>query len=352
MAIPGFCKWLSKWPGDGGQPRLSRRTLIGSAAAGLLCAQEGEVSNFDLSLLDESTVPAELFFIRDHFPAPKTSSAGWKLSVSGAVANPLEISYEELSEQARKILPVTIECAENPVGGGLVGHAEWTGVTLASILERARASSDAGFVRLSGADGFSRTISLAKALYPDTLIAYAMNGEKLPASHGHPLRAVIPGWYGMASIKWLQRVEVLISEDVFPDYVRRVRSLLSGTRPAGAIAEMHVKSAFARPLDGAILTGRRFIVRGAAWAGENRVHQVEVSTDGAKSWQTARLSAEPLRYTWVQWTHEWKIPGAGQYELAVHASDDADRRQPAGRAPDRADGYELNSWQTVRVTVR
>ena len=112
-----------------------------------------------------------------------------------------------------------------------------------------------------------------------------------------------------------------------------------------------MKSAFARPLEGAILMSRRFTIRGAAWAGENRVRQVEVSTDAGKSWQAARLTSDPLPYAWVQWTHEWKIPGPGQYELVARAEDDRSRRQPEERASDRADSYEQNSYQTVRVTV-
>jgi Oxidoreductase molybdopterin binding domain/Mo-co oxidoreductase dimerisation domain len=178
----------------------------------------------------------------------------------------------------------------------------------------------------------------------------AMNGEKLTASHGFPLRAVIPGWYGMASVKWLRRIELLASDAARNDYVRVTRSLLAGTRPAGAVTAMSINSAFSRPLDGAVLSGRRFVVRGAAWAGEARVRRVEVSMDG-KSWQAARLASEPVPYAWVQWSYDWRIHGAGQFDLTVRAEDDRGRSQPAGRASDRADEYERNMWQTVRVTV-
>jgi DMSO/TMAO reductase YedYZ molybdopterin-dependent catalytic subunit len=279
------------------------------------------------------------------------SVAGWKLSLSGAVAAPFEISDDELAAQARKMLPVTLECAENPVGGGLVSHAEWAGVSLASLLEKARPSADARVVRLVGADGFSRSIPLAKAMHPDTLIAHGMNGSRLPLNHGFPVRAVIPGWYGMDSIKWLSRVEVLADEAPPRDYVRLVRSLLTGTRPSGPVTAMNVKSAFARPVDGAILVGRRFRVRGAAWAGENRISKVEVSTDGVKSWQTARLASDPAPYAWVYWTHEWKIPGAGSYELAVRATDDRGRQQPLELSAERVDDYERDACQRIRIIV-
>src|SRR6266498_1580696 len=149
METRGFYRWHSKWPGDGGQHLLSRRVLLASALACVSKAQNTEISNFDLSLLDEWTVPSDLFFVRNHFPVPNVSAAGWKLQVNGAVSMPFEISYEDLLGLPRKSLPVTIECAENQVGGGLVSHAEWGGFSLASILTKAVTGQDARFVRLS-----------------------------------------------------------------------------------------------------------------------------------------------------------------------------------------------------------
>jgi DMSO/TMAO reductase YedYZ molybdopterin-dependent catalytic subunit len=309
------------------------------------------VSNFDFSLLDEGNTPADLFFIREHFPAPTVSSAGWKLSIGGIVDAPTEISFDELVAQAPRRLPVTIECAENAPAGGLISHAEWSGVSMASLLKKARPGADASSVRLSGADGFSRTIPLGKAIHVDTLLAYQMNGEKLAAKHGFPLRAVIPGWYGMDSVKWLHRIDVLKEPAPEQGYVRQVRSLLAGTRPDGAVTAMNVKCEFSRPLDGAILRGRHFIVRGAAWAGENRVRTVEVSVDAGKSWQPARMLLPPQPYAWVHWSYTWAIKAAGEHELSARASDDQGRRQPSARASDRVDPYELNQPQTIRVTV-
>src|SRR5206468_3324474 len=130
------------------------------------------------------------------------------------------------------------------------------------LLARASPGAEARFVKLSGADGFSRAIPLEKAMHPDTLIAHNMNGEKLRVKHGFPLRAVVPGWYGMDSVKWLRSVEVLAGDIPAQSYFRQVRSLLAGARPDGPVTAMNVKAAFSRPLDGAILTGRRFAVHG------------------------------------------------------------------------------------------
>ncbi len=334
---------------------LSRRAFLGGSLAVVAWGQQPEISAFDLSLLDGWLTPAESFFVREHFPPPKVPAQGWALKVTGAVAAPFEVSYDDLLRAPRKTLPVTLECAENPVGGGLVSNAEWAGVTLDSLLERAQPTPEARAVRLVSADGYRRSIPLEKARHADTLIAHGMNGERLPEKHGFPLRAVVPGWYGMDAVKWLERIEVLSGDDTDAasgqDYQRVTRSMLLGVRQAGAVTAMNVKAAFSRPVDGAILIGRNFIVRGAAWAGENRVRSVEVSVDGGKSWAPARLAGEPRPYAWAQWSYDWKIAGPGGYGLAVRASDDAGRTQPSERARDRADNYEQDSWQAIRVTV-
>ena len=350
MANRASYKWHSRLPGSGA---LSRRALLLGGGASALHAQKPETIAFDLSLLDDPAVHNELFFLREHFPQPGgLSSASWKLSITGAAATPAALSFDEVLALPRRTLAVTIECAENPVGGGLVSHAEWTGCSLGTALAKAQPAANARFVRLTGADGFNHTIPLAKALHPDTLLVSSMNGEKLPAPHGFPVRAIVPGWYGMPSVKWLQRVELLADEPVAAEgYRRQTRSLLAGARDEGAVSAGGVKSVFTRPLDGAIFTRRgKFVVRGAAWAGENRVRSVEVSVDGSKTWQPAQLN-EANPYAWARWSWEWKIAAAGEFELAVRAADDRGRQQPGQRDPSRIDGYEWDSWQTIRVTV-
>lgn len=353
MGIRESYRWLSKSPGDGGQRNLlTRRTFLSSAFAAIASGEGAEISNFDLSLIDDLVVPNDLFFVREHFAAPRTLGGAWKLSITGAVTQPKTYSLEEITSLQRKSLPITLECAENPVGGGLVSHAEWTGVPLASLIEQARPESKALFVRLSGADGFSRSIPIAKALHPDTLLAFSMNGETLPPKHGYPLRAVVPGSYGMDSIKWLNEVRILSDESRDDDrYARLTRSLLTGARPTGRISTMLVKSAFSRPVDGAILRSRKFIIRGIAWSGQSRIHLVEVSIDAGKTWLKASLNEQLSEYSWVLWSSEWKIPTAGDYELVVRATDEQGSVQPSERATDRVDGYELNTWQRIRVHV-
>lgn len=338
MATRESSRWPSKLSGD----PLTRRVLLSQVFSAVLPAQKAELSAFDLSLLGDPAVPNELFFVREHFPQPKDLSSVWRLSLPGR-----DISLDELAAAPSIDLPVTLECAENPVGGGLVSHAVWTGVPVNSLLSPSQAGS---FVRLTGADGFARTIPAEKALHKDTLLAYQMNGEKLPQKHGFPIRAIIPGWYGMDSVKWLRSIEFVPSEDSRQDYIRLKKSLLVGSTAAGTVTEIQVKSAFTRPQDAAILMSRRFTLRGVAWAGENRIQQVEVSTDGGKSWRLARIDVAPP-FSWTLWSLDWQIPRAGEHELAVRAKDHKGRQQPFLRPSDRLDNYEWAAVQRIKVTA-
>ncbi|MCI0422156.1 MAG: molybdopterin-dependent oxidoreductase [Acidobacteria bacterium] len=335
---------------------FSRRQFTTQFLAGLFCAKagasslgqdnpKGEISQFDLSLLHDWITPALSFFIRSHFAIPAQNGGGWTVSLGGAVAVAYEVFGQDFAGQDQKRLVVTLECAENPVGGGLVSNAEWTGISLRALLEKARLLPEAQVVRLLGGDGYERIIPLSKAMHPDTLLVDQMNGDKLLVSHGGPLRALLPGWHGMDSVKWLRRIDVLAAGEN-QTYLRRSRS--GRVMP---ITKMNAKSVFARPVDGAILFRRRLLCRGTAWAGEKKVHKVEVSTDGAHSWQLAGLLDPPLPYAWVRWEYGWKIPAPGNYELVVRATDESGRTQPADRDPDRMDEYEQISCQRVRVSV-
>src|SRR5437016_1257534 len=183
--------------------------------------------------LESLITPTESFYVRTHFPIPSIDRDAWWLHVEGDVENPFAINYEQLLEFESVTIPVTLECAGNnrsflapkvkgvQWGLGAVGTAEWTGVPLSILLDRARARPEACEVILEGADGgllaeaksppgemhFARSVPLAKASQ-NVLLAYEMNGNDLPPEHGFPLRAVVPGWYAVASVKWLQRIVV------------------------------------------------------------------------------------------------------------------------------------------------
>lgn len=362
--------------------RFSRRVFVGSASSGaasLLWPRRataqgqgpsgglpGEVTSFDLGLLDDWLTPNDLFFVRNHFAVPQLSAHQWKLAFSGAVSAPFELSYDDLAAERQERLTATLECAENPVGGGLVSNAKWSGVSLAALLKKAGLRAEARFVRFWAADGatqsslgYTRSIPISKAMSPDSLLALRMNGEPLPAAHGFPARAILPRWYAMDSVKWLRKVEVLTdvgNRAIMTAAYQRQRRSGAVALPREPISTMKVKSVFSRPLDGAILMGRRFIVRGAAWAGVSRVRQVEISSDGGQSWHAAQLepnSAPSARQpsSWVFWNYVWRIPSPGEHELIVRAMDERGQLQPAARDKERIDAYEQNSYQHVRCTA-
>jgi DMSO/TMAO reductase YedYZ molybdopterin-dependent catalytic subunit len=199
---------------------------------------------------------------------------------------------------------------------------------------------------------FARTLPIEKALDPDTLLAYRMNSAPLPPEHGYPLRAVVPGWYAMDSVKWLVGIDALDHSDTGPfmtrDYVaRRLEAVGSKSYQ---LTSLRVKSQIARPRDGETITQKSYSIRGAAWAA-GALAKVEVSTDGGATWNTPRLEGEPLAYTWSLWNYQWNIETPGRYTLMARARDAAGDEQPRGRDPNRLDTYERNSYHAVECTV-
>jgi DMSO/TMAO reductase YedYZ molybdopterin-dependent catalytic subunit len=334
---------------------------------------------FPFASLDSFLTPNKLFYVRNHFAAPKLDAETWRLKVEGAVKKPLELTHAEILKLPARTVPVTLECAGNgraflepkakgvPWQLGAVGTSEWTGVTLASVLERAGVKSEAVDVVLEGADfgevknepkpdgklHFARGLPLAKALKPEVLLAHRMNGEALPVAHGFPLRAVVAGWYGMASIKWLQRIVVtdrpFHGYEQTTDYTVWVRR--DGLPILTPLASMEVKANIARPAAGEVVpAGKPYRIHGAAWAGESDLSKVEISTDGGTSWSLAGLVDESKPYCWRRWEYTWEKPTAGKHQLLARATDGSGRTQPAKRDPDRRN-YAISHVVPVAIEV-
>jgi len=302
------------------------------------------------------------FFIRNHFRTPTINEDKWSLEISGMVAKPQKLSYSDLLLTSSVRHPLTLECAGNPSGGGGVSTAVWSGIPLAELLKGAGLHSGATTVVFHGADSgegedvppgthFARAIPLEKALDPSTLLAYEMNGAPLPADHGFPLRALVPGWYGMDSVKWLTRIEVL--QEPFKGFFQEERYVAvkaSGERQT--ITRIRVNSKFLRPSNEEEIRGKTYRVEGVAWAGESKVSRVELRFDQAAGWEPAMLADSPAALVWTPWSYEWRIPHPGQYTLEVRAVDNEGHAQPAARDPDRKDAYELNTPHRISVSVR
>ncbi len=336
---------------------------------------------FPFASLDSFITPTDRFFTRCHFPIPKIDVQSWKLKVEGAVERPLELTYADLRKLSARTLTALLECAGNsriflvpPARGvgwelGAVGNAEWTGVPLAAVLEKAGVKSSAVEVVLEGADKgtvrtdpqspgeiyFARSLPVERARHADTLLALQMNGVDLPPAHGFPMRALVPGWYGMASIKWLQRI--VVTDRPFQgffqtyDYSYFVRR--DGLPTMTPITVQQVKSQIARPAPHEVLPANRpYRVHGAAWAGEPAIARVEVSTDAGKTWAEARLLGDSVRYAWRLWEFPWRTPEQrGKHTLMCRATDAAGRTQLLRHDEDRRN-YMIHHVLPIEVEVR
>ncbi len=275
--------------------------------------KEPENLEFPFSTLDSFITPNEKFFIRSHFAIPKLETDSWRLKIEGAVDQALEINYDELLSMPSRTIVAMLECAGNsrvflvPQANGTqwelgaVGNAEWTGVPLKAVLERAGLHPDAVEVVLEGADTgeskeepktsgiihFARSLPLGKALDPEVLLVYRMNGVQLPQFHGFPVRAIVPGWYSMASVKWLTRI--VVTTRPFNGYFQSSEYSYwtrSNELPTlMPVTEIEIKAAIARPaMHEVVPANADYRMHGAAWTGESEVTKVEVSIDGGQTW--------------------------------------------------------------------
>jgi DMSO/TMAO reductase YedYZ molybdopterin-dependent catalytic subunit len=312
--------------------------------------------------LKSVVTPNADFFIRNHFKTPTISEAEWSLEIGGTVAKPLKLSYADLLLTSSVQRPLTLECAGNLSGGRGVSTAVWSGMPLAALLKQAGVEAKATTVVFHGADAgegegvppgthFARAIPMEKAMDASTLLAYEMNGAPLPPEHGFPLRALVSGWYGMDSVKWLTRVEV--SQEPFKGYFQQERYVaVQSNGERHAITRMRVNSKFLRPLDEEEIRGKAYRIEGVAWAGEGKISKVELRFDGKGEWQPAVLGESAVPMVWTAWSYAWNIPRADHYTIEVRATDDAGNGQPMARDPDRRDEYELNTPHRIGVNVR
>ena len=343
--------------------------------------KEPENLEFPFSTLDGYLVPNERFYVRSHFATPTIDARTYKLRIEGAVERPLEIGYDELRSLGREKATALLECAGNSrvfltpkVKGvawelGAVGTAEWTGVPLAAVLKRAKLKDSAVDIVLEGADSgeikdepkaprilpFARSLPRAKALGHEILLAYQMNGTELPTAHGYPVRAVVPGWYAVASVKWLTRIIAL--EKPFSGFHQTIDYSYwtqdHGLPTLVPVTEIQVKSEIARPEFHEVVPANTvYRVHGAAWTGESEISRVEVSTNGGASWQPARLADKSRRHAWRLWEYSWRTPAnRTRVTLMSRATDKTGRTQPLMHDRQRG-AYMVNMVLPIDVDVR
>jgi len=336
-----------------------------------LPSSEPQNLSFPLESIAGSVTPPDLFFVRDHFREPDLSVSAWRLKIEGRVAKPLELKLADVLESPTKELEAVLECAGNPTIGSAASNAIWEGVPLSALLDQAGAAHDAVAVLFEGADSgrllegspelpYCQIVPMEKCVRPESLLAFKMNGRLLPRRSGFPARALFAGWYGMDSVKWLQRLVVLGPSDQVPNfqlsgmnklYNRMVKAAANDEMKITRLTEIQVRSAIAWPADNTRLPTGRFEIRGFAWTGTGLVRRVSFSADGGRAWAPAQLESQPKLFTWVRWKYLWSA-APGEHVLMSRAVDDAGREQPLVRDPSRKDGYELNFCAPVRCSVR
>jgi sulfite oxidase len=365
----------------------TRRALLASLGASLLWGGpktgmrvlSSRPEGFEMPMEGFSTwiTPVEKFFVRSHHYTPDVKLRDWKLSVVGKVATPLVWTLDELKKLPRVELVSVLECAGNGRGlyepsmpglqwkYGAVGNARWAGVRLVDVLRKAGMQPGAVEILFDGADvavgaqpEFQRSIPIKKALDPNTILAYEMNGEPLDPSHGFPLRLVVPGWAGDHWVKWVMKIEVRDTEfdGFFMKTAYRIpaRPVLPGATidPAQMtpVTNLSIKSILASHADLSTVPPEPLKLTGAAWSHTAAVVAVEVSTDNGRTWKAATLGNDRAPFAWRLWEFAWTPPGEAYYTVLVRARNSLGETQP-WQPEWNPSGYSHNAVQTVRLHV-
>jgi len=330
-----------------------------------------------LEALRYPITPTGLHYLLIHYDIPEVNADTYRLKVAGLVGKPLELTLDEIKKRPPRTMPVTMECAGN--GRALfaprrisqpwlleaIGNSEWTGTPLRAILQDAGLSSTAVEILFTGLDQgvegdqvqfYQRSITVDEAMRDEVLLVYEMNGEPLPPQHGYPVRLLMPGWYGMASVKWLERIEAV--GEPFQGYqmARAYHYTRTADGPGESVTLIRARALMIPPGIPDFMTRDRLVeagpvtLTGKAWAGRVGVSNVDVSVDGGSSWSKAELKESESPYAWRTWTFLWNAT-PGEHILLVRAIDADGNMQPINQEWNFG-GYGNNGVQRVNVIVR
>ena len=339
-------------------PQEVEQQQIQSDASNLLPPQSGpipiEFKDPALApLLASEITPTYLFYRIDINPiVPEVDVNSWNLLIKGMVGNPLKLSYEEIKSMSSIEEFVTLECISNKIGGDLTGTALWKGVRLKDILEKSKILPGVKYIVFRCSDGYDVGIPLDKGLKNETILAYEMNLAPLTSKHGFPVRAIVPGLYGMMNPKWITEIELV--DKVYEGYWQRNGwSNIAEYNTGSSIVipgQAPIRNRF-RDLDETSNTnsrssGKRVPIAGIAFGGDRGISKVEVSTDGGTTWKTATIKEPLSRYTWVLWTAGFIPEGVENYQIVVRSTDKNGKVQTSKLNqpfPDGATGYHTIS---------
>ncbi len=323
--------------------RWGRRDLLKLGGAGVAMALVGQRADAAalfgrmFAVPPRDTIyftPNDKFYVVNYSDSPFSISRDlkadqWQLAVTGAVKKPVVLRYADILKRPALDQAVTLECIDNLPGGDSMGNALWRGISLKALLEEVGADRDtARDVVFRAADGYDDSITFDRAMRGDVLLAYMMNGVRLPKAHGYPLRAIVPGIYGIKNVKWITEIEVY--EGDYKGYWQRKGWTDDGT--------IKLTSRIDSPGHYEMLRGPEHLFKGIAYGGPETIKKVEISFNGGKDWNNAPFELPLSPYTWVIWYYNWVVPKAGTYQVAVRAVDvkgtvqsaEIVRPQPAG----------------------
>jgi DMSO/TMAO reductase YedYZ molybdopterin-dependent catalytic subunit/rhodanese-related sulfurtransferase/glyoxylase-like metal-dependent hydrolase (beta-lactamase superfamily II) len=374
--VGGMCAWTAVgMPMVTSTPRTqsgSRHVPTRTVGADMLVHNENPL-NFETSipaLIGGVVMPNAHFYVRNHFATPGIEADAWRLQIVGLVERPQTLDLHDISRLPSETRVVTLECAGNgrhaldpPVAGepwqyGAVSTAEWTGTPLTEVLDRVGVLPNAKALIFRGADQgsvdgrpgtihFERCLTLDEARHAQAILAYAMNGEPLPLQHGYPLRLIVPGWYGVASVKWLANIEV--TESPFDGYFQIDKYWYETDAAREPVTLQRVRALITSPVDGEILSPGETTIRGVTWSGAAPIARVEVAI-GQGPWQQARLIGDRYAHRWQWWELLTRLDRPGQVTIRARATDLADRVQPEKPTWNRH-GYGNNAIQHVTITI-
>src|SRR3954452_10462372 len=332
-----------------------------------------------LEALRHPVTPIGMHYVLVHFDVPALDAAAHELVVDGSVRTPVRLSMDDLRARPAVTTPVVMECAGSgrahltprpvsaPWHDEAVGCAEWTGTPLRGVLEAAGLLDEAVEIVFTGADrgfdrdveqDYQRSLPVADALGDDLLLAYAMNGEPLPPPHGFPLRLVVPGWYGMASVKWLRSITAIAEPFDGVQQALLYRYRRSEEHAGTAVTRKKPRALMAPPGIPEFLSRLRHVpagattVTGRAWSGAGPIRRVEFSADAGRTWADARLDAPLERHGGTAWSYLWDASRPGDHELCVRATHATGETQPLdARDAWNVGGYGVNAVQRVAVRV-
>ena len=288
-------------------------------------------------ILASEVTPTYLFYRIDINPiVPQVDSKSWNLTIKGLVEKPLTINYDQIKSMPSVEEYVTLECISNKVGGDLISTALWKGVRLSQLLEKAAIKPNVKYVVFRCADGYDVGIPIEKSQMEGTILAYDMNYAPLTPKHGFPVRAIVPGLYGMMNPKWITEIELV--DSVYEGYWQRLgwRNNAEDNTGSTILIPDHApaRQRF-RKLDETDDTsyGGKVPIAGIAFAGNRGISKVEVSTDGGITWKTAQIKDPLSQYTWVLWTAGYVPPNKENYKIVVRATDKTGNTQTTEMSP-------------------